>query len=92
MESKESGQGGLPSQTSVATGVVVSFGGGQRRLRIRARVVAACAGALHTPALLLRSGIKSRGLVGSNLRLHPATCIVGVLPPQVCLLSHASHG
>ena len=38
------------------------------------------AGSLHTPALLLRSGITARGNVGKNLRLHPATCITGVIP------------
>lgn len=44
-------------------------------------VVSAC-GSIHTPALLLRSGIKCQGNVGANLRLHPATCVVGVFPAQ----------
>ncbi|KAK9841741.1 hypothetical protein WJX81_000141 [Elliptochloris bilobata] len=48
---------------------------------VRAGIVVASAGALHTPALLLRSGLDGRGRVGANLRLHPGTCAVGSFPP-----------
>src|SRR6266511_3445101 len=48
-----------------ATGVEASAGG--HRLRVRARAVAVAAGAIETPALLLRSGLG--GQVGHHLRL-----------------------
>jgi len=46
------------------------------RLVVRAPVVFAAAGSLHTPALLLRSGVTGGGAVGRNLRLHPASGVV----------------
>ncbi|CAL8466534.1 g6070 [Coccomyxa elongata] len=50
------------------------------RLLLRcAHVVAAC-GALHTPALLLRSGVTVGGNVGANLRMHPATVVTATFP------------
>jgi choline dehydrogenase-like flavoprotein len=42
-----------------------------RGFRARARRVVVAAGALGTPALLLRSGVDPGGVVGRNLRLHP---------------------
>jgi long-chain-alcohol oxidase len=42
--------------------------------------VVSAAGALHTPALLLRSGVTVGGNVGANLRLHPATVVTAVFP------------
>ncbi|HZA83312.1 MAG TPA: GMC family oxidoreductase N-terminal domain-containing protein [Actinomycetes bacterium] len=56
-----------------AAGVEALAGG--HRLRVRARAVVAAAGAVETPALLLRSGLGSQ--VGRNLRLHPGTAAVG---------------
>ncbi|TCU31321.1 GMC family oxidoreductase N-terminal domain-containing protein [Rhizobium azibense] len=38
-------------------------------IRIKAGMVFACAGAIHTPALLRRSGLRKR--IGDTLRLHP---------------------
>lgn len=52
-----------------ATGVEAIVGG--RRLSVRARAVVVAAGAIETPALLLRSGL--RGRVGHDLHLHPGT-------------------
>jgi long-chain-alcohol oxidase len=52
--------------------------GGRQRLTVRARAVVAAAGAIETPALLLRSGLG--GQVGHHL--HPGTAqlsLVGVL-------------
>jgi long-chain-alcohol oxidase len=57
-----------------ATGVEAVVGGGHR-LVVRARAVVAAAGAVETPALLLRSGLG--GQVGRNLRLHPGTAAMG---------------
>lgn len=47
---------------------------------VKAKLVVSAAGALHTPALLLRSGIRHRGMVGANLTLHPVLGAGGVLP------------
>jgi len=45
------------------------------------KVVAACS-AIHTPALLTRSGFSNRN-IGKGLRLHPATALVGVFPERI---------
>jgi long-chain-alcohol oxidase len=62
-----------------ATGVEATAGG--HRLRVRARAVVAAAGAIETPALLLRSGLG--GQVGHHLRLHPGTAAFGVFDDEV---------
>jgi long-chain-alcohol oxidase len=62
-----------------ATGVEATAGG--HRLRVRARAVVVAAGAIETPALLLRSGLT--GQVGHNLRLHPGTAAFGVFDHEV---------
>src|ERR1700737_1023287 len=46
-------------------------------LIVRSRAVVAAAGAIGTPALLQRSGLKNR-MVGAGLRLHPGTAGLGV--------------
>src|SRR6202165_668904 len=46
-------------------------------LIVRSRAVVAAAGAIGTPALLQRSGLRSR-TIGAGLRLHPGTAVVGV--------------
>ena len=45
-------------------------------ITVRARIVVVAAGALHSPALLLRSGVPNPN-IGLNLRLHPTTSIRG---------------
>jgi hypothetical protein len=50
------------------------------RLVVHAPIVVASCGAVHTPALLLRSGIRGGFQVGANLRVHPATGVVAVFP------------
>jgi long-chain-alcohol oxidase len=52
------------------------------RLVVQARKgVIAAAGAIETPALLLRSGL--RGRVGHDLRLHPGTAAFGIFDEDV---------
>ena len=51
--------------------------GTEYKMEVRARLVVAAAGALETPALLLRSGIELPA-VGRNLYLHPTTAVAGV--------------
>jgi long-chain-alcohol oxidase len=72
-----SGGGGRAGR---ATGVEARAGGGHR-LVVRARAVVAAAGAIETPALLLRSGLG--GQVGRRLHLHPGTAAVGVFEEPV---------
>jgi choline dehydrogenase-like flavoprotein len=43
-------------------------------LTIRAKIVVVAAGAIHTPALLLRSGL-GNAHIGANLHLHPVTAV-----------------
>jgi choline dehydrogenase-like flavoprotein len=48
-----------------------------RRLRVRARAVFLCAGALMTPVLLARHGLGRAGGVGRHLRIHPGNGVTG---------------
>ncbi|HEX2416305.1 MAG TPA: GMC family oxidoreductase N-terminal domain-containing protein [Thermoleophilaceae bacterium] len=52
------------------------------RVTVRARAVVSAAGALQTPALLLRSGLESKAL-GKNLRLHPVMVVWGQMEEEV---------
>jgi long-chain-alcohol oxidase len=52
------------------------------RVRVRARAVVAACGAVHTPALLRRSGLSNPN-IGRHLRLHPATVVWGVFEEEV---------
>ena len=63
-----------------ARGVVAQANG--HRLRVRARAVVVAAGALGTPRLLLRSGLRNEH-VGRWLRLHPGTPVLGVFDEEV---------
>ena len=60
--------------------------GGQRgpRLTVRSAVVVAAGGAVQTPALLARSGLKSRsGQLGRNLTLHPNAKVIAFFDEEV---------
>ena len=48
-----------------------------RTLRVRARAVFLCAGALMTPVLLARHGLGRAGGAGRHLRIHPGAGITG---------------
>ena len=54
----------------------------QGRLRVRSRVVVLAAGAIHTPALLMRNGLTG-GSVGRNLSIHPATGVGALFDEEV---------
>jgi choline dehydrogenase-like flavoprotein len=49
---------------------------GHERVKVRARNVVVAAGAIETPALLLRSGV-SHPELGNNLFLHPTSAVAG---------------
>jgi choline dehydrogenase-like flavoprotein len=63
------------------TGVTGRFAQGPR-LTVRARKVIAAAGAIQTPALLARSGLRP-GQLGRNLSLHPNTTVVAFFDEEV---------
>ncbi len=51
-------------------------------ITVRARAVVVACGAIHTPALLKRSGLTNDN-VGKHLRLHPATAVFGVYDEEL---------
>ncbi|HEX2063868.1 MAG TPA: GMC family oxidoreductase [Acidimicrobiales bacterium] len=52
------------------------------RVTVRARAVVLAAGAIHTPAVLRRSGLEN-GNIGRHLRLHPVTGTAGVFDEEI---------
>jgi hypothetical protein len=49
---------------------------------IHARAVIAACGAIHTPALLKRSGLQNAN-IGKHLKLHPASAVFGVFDEEL---------
>ncbi len=49
---------------------------------VRARTVVVAAGAINSPALLLRSGLDNPN-IGRHLKLHPVSIIAGIYPEKV---------
>jgi choline dehydrogenase-like flavoprotein len=56
--------------------------GQTHRVTVRARAVIVAAGAVHSPAVLLRSGLENPH-VGRHLHLHPVTSVSGIYPDKV---------
>jgi long-chain-alcohol oxidase len=52
------------------------------RVTVRTKAVALAAGAIHTPAIMVRSGIDG-GQVGKNLMLHPVLLTWGIFDEEV---------
>ncbi len=66
-------------QAGRVTGAVATAQGPDGALyeiTIKAKAVVVAAGAIHTPALLLRSGLTNRN-IGQHLHLHPVTTALG---------------
>lgn len=63
-------------QDGAARGTVAETADGHH-VTIRSRAVIAACGAIHTPALLRRSGLQNPN-IGKHLKLHPATAVFGV--------------
>jgi long-chain-alcohol oxidase len=55
---------------------------GAARVRVRARAVVAACGAVHTPALLARSGLENPS-IGRNLHMHPVTLVAGEFDDEI---------
>jgi choline dehydrogenase-like flavoprotein len=64
------------------SGAVRSADGTSFKVTVHAPVVVVACGALHTPALLKRSGLANRN-IGRGLRLHPASGTMGIFPERV---------
>jgi len=64
-----------------ARGVVGKTAGGHE-LTVRSRAVVVSCGAIHTPALLRRSGLQNPN-IGKHLKLHPATAVFGVFDEEL---------
>lgn len=77
--------GKSPSGKSAATGVEALWtraDGTKVPLTFHAPLVAVASGAIHTPLLLRRSGLRNQW-IGHNLRLHPVTAAFGVFRERV---------
>ncbi len=95
---------GLATSGRTATGVAIERGGA--RATLAAREVIVSAGAIHSPAILLRAGIGPGGDlhrlgvpvvhdlagVGRNLQEHPGVSISAFLRPEARLRATRRHG
>jgi len=74
----------LAQGCAVGVDAVVSDPAARRpyALTVRAKAVVVAGGSIHSPALLLRSGIESPAL-GRHLALHPATAVLGLMDEDV---------
>ncbi len=80
--------------TGVEAYMVDDFNNRSHRVRVHAKVVVVSGGAGESPALLLRSGIRSRsGQLGRNLQLHPNAKAIGIFDEDVSSWKgvHQSH-
>jgi choline dehydrogenase-like flavoprotein len=65
--------------TGVAAIVHSPHGARPYSVAVRAKAVVAACGSLHSPALLMRSGVTLPAL-GQHLALHPGTAVFGLMP------------
>jgi len=68
-------------QAGTAVGVDAHTGTGHH-VSVRCQAVVAACGAIHTPALLLRSGLRNEH-IGRHLRLHPVSNVSGIFPEEI---------
>jgi choline dehydrogenase-like flavoprotein len=70
--------------TGVEGRVVLEHGRSGPRIVVHARLVVSACGAIHTPALLRRSGVRSpSGRIGHNLSMHPNCKLIAVFDHDV---------
>jgi choline dehydrogenase-like flavoprotein len=67
-----------------AVGVEATAMDGEKthKVTVHAKVVIVAAGSLHSPAVLLRSGLENAH-IGHHLHLHPTTTVTGLYPEKV---------
>lgn len=68
-------------QAGAARGIEGETDSGHR-ISVRSRAVIAACGAIHTPALLKRSGLNNPK-IGKHLKLHPASVVFGVFDEEL---------
>jgi long-chain-alcohol oxidase len=68
-------------QAGAAVGVEARTRGGYR-VTVRCRAVVAACGAIHTPGLLLRSGLRNEH-IGRHLHLHPVSNVSGIFREEI---------
>ena len=68
-------------EAGAATGVEARSKGGHR-VNIRCKAVVSACGSIHTPALLLRSGLRNEH-IGRHLHLHPVSNVCGVFDEEI---------
>jgi long-chain-alcohol oxidase len=68
-------------EAGAATGVEARTKNGHR-VRIQCKAVIVACGAIHTPALLLRSGLRNEN-IGRHLHLHPVSNVCGVFEEEI---------
>ena len=69
-------------EAGTATGVEAVAKGGHR-VSVKCKAVVAACGAIHTAALLLRSGLENEH-IGRHLHLHPVSNVCGVFEEEIC--------
>lgn len=74
----------IESGRAVGVEAVVRYPSGPRpfKIAVRARAVVVAGGSVHSPALLLRSGVTLPAL-GRHLALHPGGAVFGVMPDAI---------
>lgn len=67
-----------------AVGVEATVKDGEKtyKVTVRAKAVIVAAGSIHSPAVLLRSGLENKH-IGRHLYLHPVSTIAGMYPEKV---------
>ncbi len=68
-------------EAGCAVGVEASTRRGQR-VSVRCQAVVAACGAIHTPAFLLRSGLRNEH-IGRHLHLHPVSNVSGIFREEI---------
>ncbi len=62
--------------------MVTDANGQQHEVTVKAKAVVVCAGSIHTPAILRRSGLNNPH-IGDNLRLHPVAVVFSIFDEPV---------
>src|SRR5262249_689771 len=68
-------------EAGIATGVEAVSNNGHR-VSVRCKAIVVACGAIHTPALLLRSGL-SNDHIGRHLHLHPVSNVCGIFDEEI---------
>jgi long-chain-alcohol oxidase len=68
-------------ESGSATGVEARSKGGHR-VNIRCKAIVSACGSIHTPALLLRSGLRNEH-IGRHLHLHPVSNVCGLFDEEI---------